>query len=501
MNSIPHRLRRYARILGHWWAAHRHSILAVLAVAPVVLVALSILFLALLMLRPARSTTVWYQQEGARSLARGDYATARLCYASVLKDRPDSQDCQYGLAMSLMGLGEQAGAAALMQKLAPPDGIGYAPAYVQFAQGLLQNPSPTPETLTRAEQQLLFALKTLPKDKKTHALLAALYSKTGRWDQVKDHLTLAGTVPGELALMAAQAFAQRGDWIETEKWARSAAAHYGLKVKTDPKDETSRLNYAQSTLLLRDFAKTLDILDAGYQQGKQPVFRKAVAHVSSLWIREAPTMEAPRRLALLENGLNWDPQNAALLQVVLDPATAAAAAKVQPTTNSVQGATIRALAQAVANCRKNQPDKARSELELALNLGGPSMASITGNVACLWAYSKAPDAASALTLSSVLLDLRPNEAVAQRAQGMVLAQQEKWTQALGYLQPALTAMPQDLGIHTALASSYEKLGQPELAEKHRKLAQPTTAPTTGPTTAPITVPSTAPAAAAPAPAK
>ena len=498
VKHLLHLLRQYLSIWAHWWSAHRKAILAGLVVAPVILVALSILFLVVLMLRPASRTAVWYQQEGARSLAKADYAKARLCYASLLKDRPDSQENQYGLAMSLMGLGEQAGASALMQRLTPEDGSGYGPAYVQMAQSALQGDAPTPEALKRAEQQLLWALKTMPKDEKAHALLAFVYSRTNRWNLVKDHLALAGTVPGELALGAAQEFAGRGDWLEADKWARVAAAQYSIKVKADPTDEKSRLNHAQAVLLQRDFAKTLEILDAGWQQSKQPVFRKAVAHVTSLWLREAPTMEAPRRLALLENGLSWDSQNAALLQIVLEPATISAASRVSPTTNKVAGAAIRALAQTVANCRNNQPDKARPELELALSLGGPAMPSIAGNLACLWAYSKAADAPSALVLSSLLLDLRPTEAVAQRAQGMVLAQQQKYEQALGYLQKALLAMPQDVGIHTALASTYEKLGQLELAEKHRRIAQAATMPSTAPTTAPGQAPTTEPAISAPA---
>ena len=84
-------LRHYLRAFARCWSAHRKAILAGLVVAPVVLVALSILFLVVLMLRPANRTAVWYQQEGARSLAKADCAKARLCYASLLKDHPDSQ--------------------------------------------------------------------------------------------------------------------------------------------------------------------------------------------------------------------------------------------------------------------------------------------------------------------------------------------------------------------------------------------------------------------------
>lgn len=462
--------------------ARRHQLLLALAVAPVVVVALSILLLPLLLTGPKNRAANWYQRLADESLARHDYATAQLCYASLFQTRPDDLKYEYGLALSLSKLGQDKAATILMRKLAPEDAAGYLPAQLQVVRDLLADSSPSPEARRSAEVRLQQILKAQPKNPEVHAMLAVLYSKADRWDLARGHMALAGPAVDELTLPAALALSDRGDRAESEIWARRALAYYAPRLKADPTNDDLRLKYAQACLLLRDFTKTLEILDAGWQQDKKPAFRKAVAHVTSLWLRESPTMEASRRLGLLENGLAWDAQNPALLQLVLDPETASAADSVQPTTASVQGAAIRALAQAVDSCRRHHPDHARADLELALTVGGPAMPSIVGNVACLWAYSKAPDAACALTLSSALLELRPTEPFAQRAQGMALAQQEKWEQALGYLEAALPAMPQDLGIHTVLATTYEKLGKPELAEKHRKLAQLATAPS--PATAP-----------------
>ncbi len=469
-----------------WTPARRRQLLVALAVAPCILVVLSILLLAVLLTGPASRSANWYQQQGDKALARQDYATAQLCYASLLQTSPDDPKYRYALARCFGKLGQDKAAAALLQQLAPETAAGYLPAQLQVARDLLGGPSPSPEARRSAEARLQQILKTQPKNPDVHAMLAVLYYRTDRWDLARQHMALGGPAVDELTLPAALALSDRGDRAESEIWARRAAAHYAARLKADPTNDELRLKYAQACLLLRDFTKTLEILDAGWQQNKNPAFRKAVAHVTSLWLRESPTMAASQRLGLLQNGLAWDAQNPALLEILLDPETAVAAESVQPTTTSVQGAAVHALAQAVENCRRRQPDRVRTDLQRALSVGGPAMASIAGNVACLWAYSKAPDAASALTLSSILLDLRPTEPFAQRAQGMVLAQQEKWEQALGYLETALPAMPQDLGIHTVLATTYDKLGKPDLAEKHRKLAQPTTAP--APATSPAAVP-------------
>ena len=485
MVSMPP-IRSWYRAGRHWCAGRWRAFLTVLAVLPAVLVALSILLLAVLTTGPDYSSGLWYRGEAARCMSAGDFATARLCYAGLVQKSPDNPGYKYGLATSLSKLGEHTAAAMLMRQLAPEDAAGYPPAQLEVANKLLNDPSPKPEALRSAEALLQQVLKVQPKNPDAHSMLAVLYSKSDKWDMVKQHMAFGGAAVDELALPAALAFAKRGDRDESEVWARRAAAYYAPRVKADPKNDDQRLKYAQAYLLLRDFTKTLEILDAGWQQNKEPRLRSAVAQVTALWLRESPTMEIPRRLALLENALTWDPQNAALLEIVLDPDTAAAAGSVNSTTAPVGGAAIRALVQAVADCRENHPDKVKTELELALSLGGRPMASITAYVCGVWADSKSPDASSALTLSTILLQIRPKEPVAQWAQGKVLAQQGKWTQAVGYLEAALTALPEDRSIHGSLATAYEKLGQPARAAKHRRLAQPATVPTTAPATVPKT---------------
>ena len=485
MVSMPP-IRSWYRAGRHWCAARWRAFLAVLAVLPAVLVALSILLLAILTTGPDYSSRLWYRSEAARCMSAGDFATARLCYASLVQKSPDNPGYKYGLATSLSKLGEHTAAAMLMRQLAPEDAPGYPPAQLEVANQLLSDPSPKPEALRSAEARLQQVLKVQPNNRDAHSMLAVLYSKSDRWDLVKQHMAFGGAAVDELALPAALAFAQRNDRDESEIWARRAVAYYAPRVKADPKNDDQRLRYAQAYLLLRDFAKTLEILDAGWQQNKSLVFRKAVARVCSLWLTESPTMDAPRRLVLIENGLMWDPQNSALLELLLDPETTNAAARLQPTTAPVQGAAIRALLQAVDACRQKHPERVRSNLALALNLGGLPMTSIASNLTCVWVDSKAQDAACALTFNTILLELQPHAPFVQRAQGIVLTRQEQWGKAIEYLTAALPAMPDDLGIHSALATAYEKLGKKDLAAMHHRLSQPTTAPATTPSTAPAT---------------
>lgn len=474
---------------GVVWCAERWPArLITLAFSPTVLVMASMVLVGILVMRPNRLSDAWYARQAIRSQSAGDFATARLCYASLLQRSPTNAEYQYGMAISLSKLGENAAAAMLMRRLTPDDAPGYAPAQLDLARQQLSGPSPSPEAVRSGEARLKQVLKAWPKEPKAHSMLAVLYSKTNRWDLARKHMSLAGGAADELAFQAALAFADRGDQAQCEVWARRAAAYLAPRVLADPKNDDLRLQYAQAYLLLHDFPQTLEILETGWEQDHHPVFRKVVAHVTSLWVQQSPTMEAGRRLALIENGLSWDSQNTALLQMLLEPVTLQAAALVQPTTEPLHGAAIHALIQAVDACRQKHPEVVRSELQRALNLGDTLMPSIASNLACIWADSKAPDAAGALTLTTTLLELRPADVVVRRAHGIVLTKQAQWARAIEQLTLVLPAMPHDPGIHDALATAYEKLRQPELAATHRRLSQPTTIPTTTPSQAPTTSP-------------
>ncbi len=458
-----------------WWL-----LLGLLALSPTLLVVGSVVLLGVLAKGPDLSPVSWYRQEAARRMAARDFATARLCYARLLQKSPNTLEYKYGLAITLSKLGENAAAEMLMRQLAPEDAAGYPTAQLEVARELLSGGSPTPDAIHSAEARLKQVLKVHPSDPQAHSMLAVLYSKASRWDLVKQHMAFGGTVVEDLALPAARVFAAQGDWVEANIWGRRAATIYADRVKLNLADDESRMKWAQATLVLKNFEETLAILEAGWKRGNQPMFRGAIGEVSALWLNTVPTMDATRKLAVLENGLQWDSQNEALLQMLLDPATANGASDPDPALPPARGAAARAMCQSVAACRRDQPQRVRSELKLAMEVGGPAMLSMVANVACIWAYGDAPDSGLALRLSTALLEACPDEPIAQRAQGLILARQERWAPAVECLEAAVKAMPGDKKIHSVLATAYDKLGRPALADAHRNLARPTTVPATAP---------------------
>lgn len=120
-----------------------------------------------------------YRQTADAAMAAEDFRTARVCYERLLQASPTDKPLLLGLARSLLGLGQSAEAAQLLQGLAPADAPGYAPAHVLLAEQLL-NASTDPQTLQLAEAHLHRALEADPHNVDARALLARIYANTGR---------------------------------------------------------------------------------------------------------------------------------------------------------------------------------------------------------------------------------------------------------------------------------------------------------------------------------
>lgn len=477
--------RDASRPLRHAWRvaadpANRRVTLLWCATLPAITVLASGVWLIVIAAGAQRQAQTWYAQKAAAAMASGDAVTARLCYSGLLQRQPDNAAYQYGMAMCLLKLGDTQSAAAIIRGLAPEDHLGYGPAHQLAAEELLTTANATEAQIARAETHLKYVIEADPQSVKAHALLAAIYAKQEKWQLATPHLAIAGPAVDELGLLAARAYAVQGDRTASLEWARRASAFFAEKVAKDPANDDARLNWAQAELMTRDFAKTVEILEAARDYSPNPAYPRAIARVIALWIHDA-NLDAPRRLALLENGLRWNPEDGELIQLIFSEQTMNAVRAVAPTTQPVAGAALRATCDAIKAAVLNDPCQAREELELSIRLGGEPFVAIAANIASAWSSAKDANLEQPRVFSDALLAIRPDDPIAQRAQGLVLARQKQWRDSLLILEKLLPAMAEDRAVHAAMADCYEGLGQAKLAKDHRDLAN---APTTQPTTMP-----------------
>jgi tetratricopeptide (TPR) repeat protein len=148
------------------------------AAAPALLTMAVVLVLAIAALaQRSDSTDAGYQQDAQAAMESGDFETARVCYERLLQHSPTDPALLFGLAKTLLQLGHPADAIHLIQRLAPTDAAGYAPAQVVIAEQILSNDS-DPNSLQLAQKHVERALESDPNNGQALLLLNRLSAKT-----------------------------------------------------------------------------------------------------------------------------------------------------------------------------------------------------------------------------------------------------------------------------------------------------------------------------------
>ena len=464
-----------------WDTDRKRLLLCMLASLPAIVVVCTTVVAAILLVGPGGRMTNWYLQRAAIAMNEQKYGVARLCYSGLLQQEPDNQQYQFGLALSLFGLGDNSAALILTRRLAPDSSDGYPPAHVFVAEQLLAENDPTADQLRMAEWHLLRAQQADPTNRRSNALLAAIYARTNRWEDLKKHLPLAGGGVDEIGLLVAQSYAARGDAPEAEVWAKRAATFFRNRCLADPTDRMSRMKWAEASLMLREFDTALESLDSGWRDFHDPAFKKAAAQVCLAWSNMAALTPA-RRILTLARGLDYDSTNPRLLLQLTQPVLIDAAVTSKAATQPSEGAVAQAIIRAIAACIAQDQSEVTRQVSTAVSLGTPETIIMIANTATLWGFSDHPNAMSALRLSSALVELCPQSPFAQRAQGLVLSRQKRWNRASSHLELFLKLVPDDVAVRTQLAACYDEMGMPEEASAHRAILRATTQPATSPAT-------------------
>lgn len=120
-----------------------------------------------------------YQHDAEAAISASDFGTARVCYERLLQRSPSDPALLLGLAKSLQGLGQPTDAIQLLNRLAPIDASGYAPAQLFVAQQIL-SASTDSKSLKLAETHARRAVEADPANGEARSLLDRIYANTGR---------------------------------------------------------------------------------------------------------------------------------------------------------------------------------------------------------------------------------------------------------------------------------------------------------------------------------
>ena len=179
-------------------------------------------------------------------------------------DGPNGVDrrVEYDLAICLDALGEHTRAGTLMDRLAPDDRAGFAPAHAWKAGRLLAGAKRSQAAIRDAESHLLHALRDAPNTIEAHDNLGEFYLATGRPERAIPYLEKLVVARPELLLTLARVLQARGNRSQARERAASARKLFQKRAEADLSDLGSRLRWVEAAVFLEDFPSALSALRA-----------------------------------------------------------------------------------------------------------------------------------------------------------------------------------------------------------------------------------------------
>lgn len=456
------------------------------------------------------SLLVRYRELAQSAIANSQYELAQTYYERVIqlgKKRDPVDDLN--LVLAKFRTGDAAGGQALLDQLAPDDGVGYPNAHRLKA------------------LQLVAALTSVKGNTKAGAFDASELPAIDQsaWDRVRLHLThsgrdrpveladlwtayfLAAGKPGEaIARQMEVSELQPQRWLATARLCASfhderqrniasdrAEAYLSAKLAENPFDHLTRVDLARVYVdnQRRQAAGTLmaeGVRLAGTDTSPQAItLRRAASDFLLLRIDSIAdgADDLATKHALVAKAIDLDPNNMqaygkllGLYQSNSSPAGRSALIRMLnqqiATGNSIAMAHF---ALGTAKWMDGNRDDALWHTERALELQ-PSLTDVANNFAWLLAQGESPDFSRALTMIETALAKRPGDYRYQDTRGTILMKLQRWEDALTDFESILPRVParDRPAVHQHLADIYTELGRTELAQQHRVAAKRTAEP-------------------------
>jgi tetratricopeptide (TPR) repeat protein len=428
------------------------------------------------------------------SMTRGDYQTARIACERVLEIcRSDSYfaarypEHLFDLAICLMFLNRPEDARHLISKVAPFEDIetplSYPLAHLYVAKNTwLTAKEKTPEVMAKVERHLLRAATDAPEMAEAHQILGELYLSRQDWDKAKRHLLKAAETRGESYLLLALVSQGTNDPEGMRQWNGRAQQFFQQKLDAAAtEDPAMRMGLARTYLLAENFEKASETFVTGYKRSGEPGYTRALGAVYAAWTESRKKKEGTtpgELLKLVSQGLTFDNQNETLMVELVrlselsgETGTEAANA-VRTMAASGGGSGMLHFALGAAALGKDKEAEANTYFDLAFR-ALPELPQIANNFAMVLTVGAKPDYPRALGIMNQLLSRYPNLAAALDTRGRIHLKMMHYEEAVADLTRALPGLGALApSAHEALAEAYTGLNLPELADEHRKLAQP-----------------------------
>ncbi len=326
--------------------------------------------------------------------------------------------------------------------------------------------------LASVKERVAREIEAQPQQPSLYVVASRIASLRGDMPEAVRQLRLAAQLDPACYLLVARALGKLQRVEESRESARLASEHFRQMVEADPDHVSARLQWAASEIILERWASAHSILRDGLFRDDNPRIRSALAE---MYCQAANRLEEQgdlqRSVNMLSEAVKAQPDYAPALSHL---GRYSRQSPVADQANSVLLDLLRdgqATFEVHSLLGANAADAGRMEeavrhLEQA-NQRGPRNPIVCNNLAHALANLPNGDWERALTLAEIALELLPGHYEVLETRGEVLMRLGRWHEAIRDLEQALADSPNTERLHRRLAEAYTRLGDEEMAARHR----------------------------------
>jgi tetratricopeptide (TPR) repeat protein len=415
-----------------------------------------------------------------------DFPTAEIVVRRQLSQRPKDSNLVYKLALVRDARGAPQEAVDIMKQLVAMNRNGSAARWLLENEYLKQAWDTMPEQ-QRAEMGSLFQLlhQESSRDLKIKQLYANYLIARGNYPLAVTLLEELATSQPVFGLQAAVFAKQIKNDVLAKHLAETTLERMEKSLLEDPTNARLSLIVTQCQVFLQRYPDASRTLESALKRTRSDedsvLIRNSLAELYIAWImhieKDATTVNRLQVLQLLQLALQCAPNNGQVLMLVADKVLASLDENDQNIIDArealIAGTSpgISHFIQGTSAMLKGNSEQAEMHLTLASQLL-PKSGAILNNLAVAIASRETSDLDLALKVANAAISHTPGASPHYyETRGQILFKQQKYLQAIPDLERALSAPSLATKAHEALAECYEKLGDSDLAKKHRDAAQ------------------------------
>ena len=420
-----------------------------------------------------------YLEAGRSALGSESWPAASLYLSRAVDLGVRDNETLFSIARAAQKSSDISRMESILESLAPADRPGYAPAHLWKANQILAGKVVGKVEAAEAEQQLEYVLQLDPSNPAAHGILGDLYFQAGLWKSAVEHLRQAGSLSFRSKLMLAKASSAAGSVEQARAYAEDVCDAAAAAVTAEPAGKENRLALGEGLLLLERYEEAAKVLQEGMTLHDDPEYHQSLGlvlmHWSDAMLRDSSD-QRPQAFQLLAVAIEQNPNEMLLfdrmLALLRTNDETATAARDFLTENIVAGrsAGVSHLILGTDLYLDDKVNEAGAHLEQAFRLI-PNGLVVANNYAWFLLHGDPPDTERSLQIIDSVIARDPDLAEFHDTKGHILLARNDWQGAISEFERALAGMVPRAETHFALATAYEKIGLPDIAVKHKQLAE------------------------------